>query len=191
KKSLSNTRFEWKTNWEFDGSFDGLPDGNITINRRIDYKPKDDSLKENDYYNGTIYYKSGSNYNKNESFKGNIIEYGKKNDDFSILLIDGNGKEETGANGNLALIGNYYIDAMGQYIKDFEEGAGIKSYIIGYASTLTNSIKDIGDSIDTEPKNRYVYNSTNFNLDEIFKNIATDIMADFWLAAGPQIKKGE
>lgn len=191
KKSVSHTRFEWKTNWEFDGSFDGLPDGNITINRRIDYKPKDDSLKENDYYNGTIYYKSGSNYNKNESFKGNIIEYGKKNDDFSILLIDGNGKEETGANGNLALIGNYYIDAMGQYIKDFEEGAGIKSYIIGYASTLTNSIKDIGDSIDTEPKNRYVYNSTNFNLDEIFKNIATDIMADFWLAAGPQIKKGE
>ncbi len=184
KNRTSYKRFDWRTNWSSTSTFNNLPTGNINNTLASSYTPPSASLTENRYYNGTISYKSGRNYNTNSTYRGNIIEYGKKNDNASAILINGSGGETTQ---NINLIGNYYVDAMGNLIQNFEEGAGINSYIIGYASTLTNSIKNIGDSIGTASKNRYVYNSSNFNLDEIFKNIATDIMADFWLAAGPQI----
>ena len=34
----------------------------------------------------------------------------------------------------------------------------------------------------------YMYNSSNFDLSEVFANIATDIMAKSWLVTGPQIQ---
>lgn len=92
------------------------------------------------------------------------------------------------------------IKTMGNLIKSFDDGYGISSYLIGYASGLDGEIKYIGDSIGT-PENivnlqdsaqnktyRYQYNKKDFDVSDILKQIANDIMADFWLATGPQIQ---
>lgn len=93
------------------------------------------------------------------------------------------------------------IKSMGNLIKSFDGGNGIGSYIIGYASGLEGEIKYIGDSIGTpeniivdsnnQAKNsiyRYLYNDESFDVSKILNDIAKDIMADFWLATGPQIQ---
>lgn len=111
-------------------------------------------------------------------------EYGGKFDPITDKFINGTGEEEYR---NLANIGVKYIEALGSQIKNFDSGNGIKSYIIGYAENLEPQISAIGNEIGTESENIYKYNDPSFDLNEILKNIATDIMADFWLAAGPQI----
>ena len=90
---------------------------------------------------------------------------------------------------------------MGNLIKSFDGGNGIGSYLIGYAGGLDGEIEYIADSIGTpeniivdpnEPaKNsiyRYLYNDESFDVSNILNEIAKDIMADFWLATGPQIQ---
>lgn len=92
------------------------------------------------------------------------------------------------------------IKTMGNLIKSFDDGNGIGSYLIGYASGLEGEIGYIADSIGT-PENivnpqdstqnktyRYLYNNKDFDVSDILKQIANDIMADFWLATGPQIQ---
>lgn len=81
--------------------------------------------------------------------------------------------------------GTGYVDAIGkELIKEFE--SEIKSYVIGYATGLTHRVAEIGESIGTEKI--YSYDDEDFDLDEVFKNIANDILADFWVVAGPQIQ---
>lgn len=92
-------------------------------------------------------------------------------------------------NGNSIINNSPYVNAVGKLIKNFDAGNGVKSYIIGYAKDLGTHISSIGTSIGTESDNIYKYDDPGFNLDEIFKNIATDIMADFWLVSGPQIQE--
>ncbi|MBU3144903.1 prepilin-type N-terminal cleavage/methylation domain-containing protein [Clostridium sp. CF012] len=101
-------------------------------------------------------------------------------------------------NTNYAITGNgsdvitkspSYVTSVGSLIKNFDAGNGVKSYLIGYASNLGTHIRSIGTSIGTEPGSIYRYDDPGFNLDEVFKNIANDIMSDFWLVSGPQIIK--
>jgi hypothetical protein len=54
---------------------------------------------------------------------------------------------------------------------------------------LPTHINSIGTSVGTESDHIYRYDDPGFSLDEVFKNIANDIMADFWLVSGPVIKK--
>ncbi|GEM_PF-934626 len=175
-------RFNWRTAWTGSEKSDFLPDGNISHDRLSSYSAPSDSLVYNRHYNGTINYKYSSWGNwYNDNYSGNIVEYGKKNNGFDKILIAGDG--------NATINNSSYVSSVGSKIQSFDDSAGIRSYIIGYASGLNTNINYIGDKIGTESTHRYVYNSSDFNLDEIFKNIATDIMADFWLAAGPQIVK--
>lgn len=163
-------RYDWRTNWRFTSSPSDfyLDEGNINV---IQNEPPDEPLVFSHTYSeyhwlwGWIY----------------EVYYGTKNHPVSSYSITGNG--------STVIRDSPYIRAVGQMINDFDSGNGIKSYLIGYASGLTREINYIGDRIGTDAQSRYLYNSTDFNLDEILKNIATDIMADFWLAAGPQIIK--
>ena len=175
-------RFNWNTDWTSSFKSDYKLDGNIYLDRLSSYTPPSDTLILNKKYNGTINYKSSGWFGwSNQSYTGNIVEYGKKNDDIDKTVITGNGRS--------TINNSSYINTIGSMIQGFEDSAGIRSYLIGYADGLTTNINYIGNKIGTETTSRYVYNSKDFNLDEIFKNIATDIMADFWLAAGPQIIK--
>ena len=106
--------------------------------------------------------------------------YGEKHANVQVVGISGNGRT-TIPNAST-------IKTIGDLIKNFDDNNGVKSYLIGYAKGLTTEINYIGNSIGTETNNIYKYDDSSFNLDEIFKNIANDIMADFWLATGPQIQ---
>ena len=170
-------RFNWKTNWSASKISNYDLDGNIPADTIANYKPTENSLKIYNYYEGEIYYQDG---NRKKVYKGNIVKYSRDNEDFTRPIISGDGRD--------TINNSSYINTIGAKIRNFEDSTGVKSYLIGYASGLTTNINYIGNKIGTAESNRYVYNSTSFNLDEIFKNIATDIMADFWIAAGPQIK---
>lgn len=179
---VSYRRFNWNPDWNSSHIAYFLQDGNISMDRSSDYSPSSEPLDFIRRYNGNIAYKY-RNYGRwrDRSYNGNIVEYGKTNSSLDKIVITGNGSS--------TVTNSKYIRDVGSKIQGFEDSAGIRSYLIGYASGLTNNINYIGNQIGTEASHRYVYNSSDFNLDEIFKNIATDIMADFWLAAGPQIMK--
>ncbi|MFA9422829.1 MAG: hypothetical protein ACERLG_04590, partial [Sedimentibacter sp.] len=182
RENISGTnyyRFDWNTGWASTEITGFLPDGNIALDYLSSYSPGSETLKEIEHKYGLISYVSGRNY---YNYTGNYVKYGEKNDSVpSKTVITGTGSS--------TISNSQYIASVGSAIEGFDDSAGIRSYLIGYASGLTTNIKYIGDEIGTEDANRYVYNSTDFDLDEIFKNIATDIMADYWLAAGPQIVK--
>ncbi len=177
-------RFNWNTDWKSSKKSDFLPDGNMGLDYLSSYTPPSDALEINGApYEGTINYKD---YNwlwgwSNEGYSGRIVEYGRKNNSLDRMVLTGNGSS--------TINNSSYVSSVGSKIQGFEDSAGIRSYIIGYASGLTTNINYIGDKIGTGAAYRYKFDDPNFNLDEIFKNIATDIMADFWLAAGPQIVK--
>lgn len=102
--------------------------------------------------------------------------------------IVGTGTETTN---NLNNIGTRYVAAVGNnLIKNFkdQDEKEIKSYIIGYAKNLEANINDIGEAIGTDPNKIYAY-TKDFDINEVLQDIANDIMADFWIVAGPQIRK--
>lgn len=73
-----------------------------------------------------------------------------------------------------------YISSIGTLIK----AESITSYVIGFSSGITDEITHIKNSIGA----KQVYNfDDDFDLDEVFENIAQDIMAELWLVTGPQI----
>lgn len=80
--------------------------------------------------------------------------------------------------------GTGYVNAIGGLIDDLN----VKSYVIGYASGLTKNINDIGAALGKDKTKVYNYDNENFNLDEVFQNIANDIMADYRTLSGPQIR---
>ena len=73
-----------------------------------------------------------------------------------------------------------YISSIGSLIRTENVGA----YVIGFADDVTTEITNIGTAINAE--HVYGYND-DFDLDEVFDNIAQDIMAELWLVTGPQI----
>lgn len=73
-----------------------------------------------------------------------------------------------------------YINSIGSLIRTENVGA----YVIGFANDVTTEITNIGTAINAE--HVYGYND-DFDLDEVFDNIAQDIMAELWLVTGPQI----
>jgi hypothetical protein len=157
----------WRTNWSVLNSnyYLGSRDydfGNIT-NEPITFIERKFWKKENGY----DYYKK---------------YYGKKNSDITnVLRITGTGSD--------VITDSPYVTAIGNLIKNFESGNAVKSYLIGYANKLGDHVNSIGTSVGTESDHIYRYDDPGFNLDEVFKNIANDIMADFWLVSGPQIIK--
>lgn len=182
---ITYKRFNWNTNWTSSKKSDYLSDGkNIPLDLLSSYVPPSDTLEFNSRYKGSITYKYsswGGWYSDTYGSNKYIVEYGKKNANVDKPVITGNGSS--------TINNSSYVNSIGSLIQGFDGSAGIRSYLIGYASGLTTNINYIGNKIGTDTTNRYVYNSSDFNLDEIFRNIATDIMADFWLAAGPQIIK--
>ncbi len=166
---ITHNRYDWATNWRFtpNSSSFYLDRGNINV---IQNNPDDEPLN----FSHT---ESRNNWFRTDYY----VYYGEKNSPVDSYSIIGNGSTIINNSG--------YVKAVGNKIKAFDSGTGIKSYLIGYASGLTKEINYLGDCIGTDTNLRYKYDDPNFNLDEIFKNIATDIMADFWLATGPQIMK--
>lgn len=168
-------RFNWRTDWD-STTVDGiLPDGNINLDYLSD-DPADEPLERESYYYGTIRYYS-TYYRTFRNYTGYIVKYGDENDDTTNIRITGNGSS--------VITDNDYVDSMGTLIKNYD--SDIKSYIIGYATDLSSHIEGLGTSIGSDPDNIYAYDDDDFDLYEVFENIATDILADYWLAAGPQI----
>jgi len=131
-------------------------------------------------------------------FKASTLDPKYYLDKGNIDFLYQDNPRESNPNANYAITGDgnkiittssSYVTSVGNLIKNFEDGNGVKSYMIGYANNLGTHINSIGTSIGTEPNNIYRYDDPGFNLDEVFKNIANDIMSDFWLVAGPQIIK--
>lgn len=92
---------------------------------------------------------------------------------------------------NLDNIGTKYVAAVGELIRNFKDlgkDEEIKSYIIGYANDLRPNINDIGTAIGTNPEKIYAYDDPGFDINEVFRDIANDILADFWVVTGPQIQ---
>lgn len=160
-------RYNWSTTWRFTSNpLQFYSDkGNINV---IQNNPDNETLAFSHTETGGSWW-----------WKYYYAYYGKNNSPVESYSITGNGSSVIKNSG--------YVKAIGNKIKNFDSGSGIKSYLIGYADGLTNEIKYLGDSIGTDTELRFNYSDKDFNLDEIFQNIATDIMADFWLAAGPQI----
>lgn len=73
-----------------------------------------------------------------------------------------------------------YINTIGQLIAEH----GVKSYVIGYSDGITSQITTIGNALEAEAVYQF---SDDFDLNEVFANIAQDIMAEQWLVKGPQI----
>ena len=103
--------------------------------------------------------------------------YGEKAD-------DSYGYDRTG-DGNTIINPSQYVNTIGALIESSSDP--IKSYIIGYGTDLSTHIDSIGSAIGTDEDKIYAYDDEGFNLQEVFRNIANDIMADFWLLTGPQI----
>ncbi len=73
-----------------------------------------------------------------------------------------------------------YITTIGNMIVSNDT----KSYVIGFSNGITSEISSLGTALSAEQ----VYNySDDFDLDEVFDNIAQDILAELWLVTGPQI----
>ncbi|GAB6108748.1 VWA domain-containing protein [Fusibacter bizertensis] len=73
-----------------------------------------------------------------------------------------------------------YISTIGSMLV----AAETKSYVIGFSNGITTEISNLGTALSAEQ----VYNyDDDFDLDEVFDNIAQDILAELWLVTGPQI----
>lgn len=118
------------------------------------------------------------------------LENGNINDFFSDYVYGSNLdiKYAISGTGYTVIKNSQYVINIGNLIKNFEGGNGIKSYMIGYAKNLGSHINSVGTSIGTEGNNIYRYDDPGFDLEDVFENIANDIMTDYWLVAGPQIK---
>jgi hypothetical protein len=80
-----------------------------------------------------------------------------------------------------------YVYSIGELIK--ASSPGIKTYVIGFDSSISTSVTQIAESIGTnKSEDLHLYNSSTFDLSEIFSDIANDIVADMWLIMGPQIQ---
>jgi len=87
-----------------------------------------------------------------------------------------------------------FVSNVGNKIRTTDGYTG-EYYLIGYvkvpqgdADGYTDGIKNIKDALNIPAEQVFMYSDTNFDLSEIFANIATDIMAKTWLVTGPQIQ---
>ena len=171
-------RFNWETDWDDTLNDDLIPDGNIDLEYLSD-DPYDETLERISYGYDTISYKSGYWF---YDYTGYIVKYGDQNDDVTNIRITGNGS-------SIVYDGNdpddTYVERIGDEIQSYS--SNIKSYVIGYANNIDTHVRKIGTDIGTDDDDVYSYSSSGFDLNEIFRHIASDIMADYWLAAGPQI----
>ena len=182
-----------KAAWEDKGKY--VEDGTYSIGGQtypkylwdVNYMPK---------LNGTIYYETDGNVTTNTKYPsatrpknssnyttdGNTRYYGVARDDTTTsngLAITGSGNTFVGAG---------YINKIGNSIKSFNSNKGIKSYVIGYATGLTERVKEIGNGIGTDSSKVYSYDNPDFDLQEVFESIANDILADYWVIVGPEIQ---
>lgn len=146
--------------------------------------------------NGTNYYQQDKNVTistlypsdttpknqNNYTSQGTTRYYGVAKDDTTTansLAVVGSGN---------TYIGTGYINKIGTQIKAFNSNKGIKSYVIGYSTGLSARVNEIGNAIGTDSSKVFSYDDDDFDLQEVFDAIANDILADYWVLTGPQIR---
>lgn len=83
-----------------------------------------------------------------------------------------------------------YVSRIGQKIITEENYDGTY-YLIGYVNDENSAgVENIRQALNIPEDRKFMYSDPNFDLNEVFANIATDIMAKTWLVTGPQINDG-
>ena len=129
--------------------------------------------------------------------------------DFTIILVDGDSNQYSylGSGYNVQYYlsdgdeynvwpddsrypetGFEYVTKLGEKILTTDSYTG-EYYLIGYVVDKDSlGVKNIIEAFNIPNDQVFLYNNTNFDLSEVFSNIATDIMAKTWLVTGPQIQ---
>ncbi len=125
--------------------------------------------------------------------------------DFTIILVDGDSNNyswvvRNGTNyyhrwadtvyniDNNSSNAYTYVTRLGDTIFDEFNYTG-EYYLIGYVTDPSSTgVQNIKSGLRIPDDQVFMYNSSNFDLSEVFTNIATDIMAKTWLVTGPQIQ---
>lgn len=134
-------------------------------------------------------------------YKPNVEQH-----DFTIILVDGDSNYYSTVykNGTLYYhrwddtsydINNNqsyaytYVTRLGETIFDEFNYEG-EYYLIGYVTNPNSSgVKNIKEALRIPDDQVFLYSDENFDLSEVFSNIATDIMAKTWLVTGPKIQE--
>lgn len=133
----------------------------------------------NGHWEEQTYWDSDWNYTWTESFlEDGPFNYNNSTPSGSQYSIT---TKSLRGNGNNIMSDNAYVEDVGELIK----ARGITTYVIGFASDITEGVEDIAEFVDAEDV--YIYDD-EFDLTEVFSKIANDIMADFWIITGPQIR---
>lgn len=121
--------------------------------------------------------------------------------DFTIILVDGDSNMytrrqrrplvfHTGNEEGLRVssgLGLEYVTHLGDVLRNTFSYKG-DYYLIGYVSDPeSEGVKNIKAALDIPTNQVFMYNASNFNLSEVFSNIATEIMAKTWLVTGPKL----
>lgn len=117
--------------------------------------------------------------------------YSKEDGSSQFFLSDGDltsSNSDLGGNGSTTISNGTgsYVATIGNLIKN--ASTPIKTYVIGFDSSISTAINELAVSTGTLDSNKHLYNSTSFDLSEVFADIANDIVADMWLVMGPQVQ---
>jgi len=123
--------------------------------------------------------------------------------DFTIILVDGDSNYYSWVNRSGTIYyhrwndttynvdsgnGFTYVTRLGDTIRNEFAYTG-DYYLIGYVTNPSSAgVANIKSALNIPDDQVFLYSDSNFNLSEVFANIATDIMAKSWLVTGPQIK---
>lgn len=139
-------------------------------------------------------------------YKPNVEEH-----DFTIILVDGDSNFYSTITKNRTLYyhrwddtsynveneeswnaggdGFTYVTRLGDTILNEFNYTG-EYYLIGYVTNPNSAgVVNIKNALNIPDNQVFLYSDSNFDLSEVFTNIATDIMAKTWLVTGPQIQE--
>lgn len=126
--------------------------------------------------------------------------------DFTIILVDGdtnmyshlirsgtnyyhrwNDTTYNVSNDSGGSNGFTYVTRLGAtFLNDFAYKGDY--YLIGYVTNPNSAgVRNIKEAFQIPDNQVFMYNASNFNLSEVFSNIATEIMAKTWLVTGPKL----
>lgn len=124
--------------------------------------------------------------------------------DYTIILVDGDSNEyswvtRSGSryyhrwdDTSYNVEGDYtngftYVTRLGDTIRNDFAYKG-DYYLIGYVTNPNSTgVKNIKEALAIPEEQVFLYNDSNFDLSEVFSNIATEIMAKTWLVTGPKV----
>ena len=118
-----------------------------------------------------------------ETFWGFVIDR-----NYDYVLDSRNSYNDTSSTWRTDESGFGYVTAMGDKIIDTDKYDGTY-YLIGYVNDPNSAgVKNIKDALLIDDERVFLYSDPDFDLSEVFSNIADDIMAKTWLVMGPEIK---